>query len=65
VSIEIQRLLEYEFLRAAEIAALRSIPWIGKGDDETADAAARHVNVERDLQRKTIHVRSATRETLV
>jgi fructose-1,6-bisphosphatase II len=37
---DIQRLLEFDFLRATEIAALNCMGWIGKGDKETADAAA-------------------------
>ena len=37
---DIQRLLEFDFLRATEIAALNCMQWIGKGDKEAADAAA-------------------------
>lgn len=37
---DIQRLLEFDFLRATEIAALNSMQWIGKGKKELADAAA-------------------------
>src|ERR1700693_1116689 len=37
---DIQRLIEFDFLRATEIAALNSMQWIGKGDKEAADAAA-------------------------
>ena len=37
---DIQRLIEFDFLRATEIAALNCMRWIGKGDKETADAAA-------------------------
>ncbi len=35
-----QRLVEFDFLRATEIAALNCMQWIGKGDKEGADAAA-------------------------
>jgi fructose-1,6-bisphosphatase II len=38
--IDIQRLLEFDFLRATEIAALNCMRWIGKGDKAAADAAA-------------------------
>lgn len=34
------RLLEFDLLRAAEMAALNCIPWYGKGNKEAADAAA-------------------------
>ncbi len=37
---DIQRLVEFDFLRATEIAALNCMQWIGKGDKEAADAAA-------------------------
>lgn len=37
---DIQRVIEFDFLRATEIAALNSMQWIGKGDKEAADAAA-------------------------
>jgi fructose-1,6-bisphosphatase II len=37
---DVQRLVEFDFLRATEIAALNSMQWIGKGDKEAADAAA-------------------------
>ena len=40
MAIDIQRLVEFDFLRATEIAALHCMQWIGKGDKETADAAA-------------------------
>jgi fructose-1,6-bisphosphatase II len=35
-----QRLIEFDFLRATEIAALNCMRWVGKGDKEAADAAA-------------------------
>src|SRR6187402_1709754 len=35
-----ERLQEFDFLRATEIAALNVMQWIGKGDKESADAAA-------------------------
>jgi len=37
---DIQRLVELDFLRATEIAALNCMQWIGKGNKEAADAAA-------------------------
>jgi fructose-1,6-bisphosphatase II len=40
MSIDIQRLIEFDFLRATEIAALNCMQWIGKGNKEDADAAA-------------------------
>jgi fructose-1,6-bisphosphatase II len=40
MSFDIQRLVEFDFLRATEIAALHSMQWIGKGNKEAADAAA-------------------------
>lgn len=38
--IDIERSLELDFLRATEIAALNTLQWLGKGDKESADAAA-------------------------
>ena len=35
-----ERSLEFEFIRATENAALNSIHWLGRGDKESADAAA-------------------------
>ncbi len=40
MTLDIQRLVEFDFLRATEIAALNCMQWIGKGDKEAADAAA-------------------------
>ncbi len=37
---DIQRLHEFDFLCATEIAALNCMQWVGKGDKEAADAAA-------------------------
>ena len=37
---DIQRLVEFDFLRATEIAALHCMQWVGKGNKEAADAAA-------------------------
>jgi fructose-1,6-bisphosphatase II len=34
------RLLEFDLLRASEMAALNCLPWFGKGDKDAADAAA-------------------------
>ncbi|HEY6564585.1 MAG TPA: fructose-bisphosphatase class II, partial [Pirellulaceae bacterium] len=35
-----ERLMEFDFLRATEGAALHSLQWVGKGEKELADAAA-------------------------
>ncbi len=40
MTTDIQRLVEFDFLRATEIAALNSMQWIGKGNKEAADEAA-------------------------
>lgn len=40
MTFDVQRLVEFDFLRATEIAALNCMQWIGKGDKESADAAA-------------------------
>jgi fructose-1,6-bisphosphatase II len=40
MQFDVQRLVEFDFLRATEIAALNCMQWIGKGDKEAADAAA-------------------------
>lgn len=37
---DIERNIEFEFVRATENAALNSIHWMGRGDKEAADAAA-------------------------
>src|SRR6266404_4601012 len=37
---DIERILEFDFLRATEAAALNSLKWLGRGDKEAADAAA-------------------------
>lgn len=34
------RLIQFEILRATEMAAINCLPWIGKGEKEAADAAA-------------------------
>jgi hypothetical protein len=39
-SIDIERQIEFDFLRATEIAALNTLQWLGKGQKELADAAA-------------------------
>lgn len=36
----IERLLEFDFVRATENAALNSLQWLGRGEKELADAAA-------------------------
>jgi fructose-1,6-bisphosphatase II len=35
-----ERIVEIDFLRATEAAALNTLPWIGRGEKEKADAAA-------------------------
>jgi fructose-1,6-bisphosphatase II len=37
---DIERIIELDFVRATEAAALNSLPWMGRGDKEAADAAA-------------------------
>ena len=37
---DIERQIEFDFLRATEIAALNTLQWLGKGEKELADAAA-------------------------
>ncbi|HEY0790726.1 MAG TPA: class II fructose-bisphosphatase [Chthoniobacterales bacterium] len=37
---DIERIIEFDFLRATEAAALNTLPWIGRGQKEAADAAA-------------------------
>src|ERR1700746_237041 len=37
---DIERIIEMDFLRATEAAALISLKWLGRGDKEAADAAA-------------------------
>ncbi|MEI7780608.1 MAG: class II fructose-bisphosphatase [Planctomycetota bacterium] len=37
---DIERQIEFDFLRATEIAALNTLQWLGKGQKEVADAAA-------------------------
>jgi fructose-1,6-bisphosphatase II len=40
MAFDTQRLVEFDFLRATEIAALNCMQWVGKGNKEAADAAA-------------------------
>jgi fructose-1,6-bisphosphatase II len=40
MQFDIQRLVEFDFLRATEIASLNCMQWMGKGAKEAADAAA-------------------------
>jgi fructose-1,6-bisphosphatase II len=40
MGFDIHRLVEFDFLRASEIAALNCMQWMGKGNKEAADAAA-------------------------
>jgi fructose-1,6-bisphosphatase II len=37
---DIERIVEFDFVRATEAAALNSLRWLGRGDKEQADAAA-------------------------
>src|SRR6185436_16644131 len=37
---DIERVIEFDFVRATEAAALNSLRWLGRGDKERADAAA-------------------------
>jgi len=39
-SHDFERLIELEFVRATENAALHSLHWMGRGDKESADEAA-------------------------
>jgi fructose-1,6-bisphosphatase II len=39
-SLDLERVLEFEFVRATENAALQAIGWLGRGEKELADAAA-------------------------
>ncbi|MBX7209605.1 MAG: class II fructose-bisphosphatase [Verrucomicrobiaceae bacterium] len=39
-TLDLERLLEFEFVRATENAALQAIHWLGRGEKEKADAAA-------------------------
>jgi len=37
---DIERIIEFDFIRATEAAALNVIPWLGRGEKEKADGAA-------------------------
>ncbi len=37
---DLERLIEFDFLRATEAAALNTLEWVGRGEKEKADAAA-------------------------
>jgi fructose-1,6-bisphosphatase II len=37
---DVERIIELDFLRATEAAALNTLPWLGRGEKELADAAA-------------------------
>src|SRR5260370_11195657 len=37
---DLERIIEFDFLRATESAALNTLDWIGRGEKEKADAAA-------------------------
>src|SRR3954469_23556375 len=38
--LDLERILEFEFVRATENAALNAVRWLGRGEKEKADAAA-------------------------
>ena len=40
VGLDFERLIEMDFLRATELAALNTLQWLGKGEKEKADEAA-------------------------
>ncbi len=40
IAPDLERTIEFEFVRATENAALNVLPWLGRGDKELADAAA-------------------------
>src|SRR5271170_3508165 len=40
IPLDVERLIEMDFLRATEQAALNTLAWMGKGEKEKADAAA-------------------------
>ena len=35
---DMERIIEFDFVRATEAAALNSLRWLGRGDKEQADA---------------------------
>jgi fructose-1,6-bisphosphatase II len=37
---DIERVIEFDFVRATEAAALNALPWLGRGEKEKADGAA-------------------------
>jgi fructose-1,6-bisphosphatase II len=37
---DIERIIEFDFVRATEAAALNALPWLGRGEKEKADGAA-------------------------
>ena len=37
---DVERIIEFDFVRATEAAALNSLRWLGRGEKELADAAA-------------------------
>ena len=37
---DIERIIELDFVRATEAAALNALPWLGRGEKEKADGAA-------------------------
>src|SRR4029078_6306639 len=37
---DIDRIIKFYFARATEAAALNALPWLGRGDKESADGAA-------------------------
>src|SRR5713101_10012633 len=40
ITPDLERTIEFEFVRATENAALNVLPWLGRGEKEKADAAA-------------------------
>src|SRR5436305_5478969 len=40
IATDLERTIEFEFVRATENAALNVLPWLGRGEKERADAAA-------------------------
>src|SRR5204863_4057951 len=38
---DLERIIEFDFVRATDAAALNALPWLGRGEKEKADGAAR------------------------
>jgi hypothetical protein len=41
---DFERQIEFDFLRATEVAALKTLQWLGKGDKENAGERAHFAN---------------------